>query len=143
MAKKSKNSMQRVMQDIKSVQNRYKETVNQIDAKGEKVLTMIMIFIQNRAAFYTPQDRNNLINSQYRQILGREGSVLKGMVGYAGAKYAARLHNNSDWTPRRPDERRPQGGAYNPNASSLFLTKGAQESMGEARQAIESEYKNI
>ena len=145
MAKKSKDAMQRVMQDIKSVNDRYKETINEIDAKGEKVITTIMILIQNRAAFYTPQDTNNLLNSQYRQVVGRDGAVLRGMVGYAGAGYAAALHGDDTyvptWTPRRPEDRSPEGGAYNPNATPYFLRKGAEESMGDARQVIESEYK--
>lgn len=143
---KAKQSWSRLQYQVKDVQQRYRNKIGEIDLKGEKVITMIMIAIQNRASFYTPQDTNLLINSQYRQVAGKTGNILRGIVGYT-AGYAAALHGNDVykpvWSPRRPDERSPQGGAYNPNATPFFLSKAADESIPDARQILQAEYGNL
>lgn len=122
----AKNRMQRTMQDVKSVQSKYKKAVSRISAKGEKAITMMLISVQNRAAEYTPQDSNNLINSQYRQVVSETPTRITGRVGYT-AGYAARLHDNTDWNLLTPAQRNPQGGAYNPMGRPFFLRDGAQE----------------
>lgn len=143
---KAKQSWSRLQYQVKDIQQRYRDKIDEIDLKGEKVITMIMIAIQNRAAFYTPQDTNLLINSQYRQVVGRTGNILRGIVGYT-AGYAAALHGNDVykpvWSPRRPDERSPQGGAYNPNATPFFLSRAGEEAIPDARDIMQSEYGNL
>lgn len=140
MAKRRRKKSKPVTQQVKAVNDRYKKTVANISAKQEAVVTKILIVIQGNAAFFTPQDTNALINSQYRQIIGVSDNVTIGRVGYT-QRYAAALHERDDWIPRKPSERSPEGGAYNPNASSKFLEKGALDSIDDIKTIIKRDNK--
>ena len=128
MAKKS------VIQQIKSVQQRYKQAVEKVNEKQERVLTAIAIVVQGNAQFYTPQDTNALINSQYRQII-KKGSRYTARIGYT-QKYAAALHARTDWQPKPPNTKGKRGGGYNPNAQPMFLKLGVDDSKDEIKVII-------
>lgn len=132
----------RHIQDIRNVQRRYKKAVKRIQQSSEKTITEILIVIQNRAAFYTPQDTNALLNSQYRQVISETATVIVGRVGYT-QNYAAALHERTDWTPMRPEERNPPGGAYNANAQPKFLELAAEEELPTIRKILEYNYRSM
>ena len=94
----------------------------------------MLIPLQSKAEFYTPQDTNALINSQYRRVT-REGNNTIGRVGYTQS-YAAALHGIQGmgipiWSPKPPNTPGKKGGGYNPNAVPYFLQRGARESIDE------------
>lgn len=123
--------MAKTKQQVTAVSKRFKQTIGETQKKNEKAITSALIVIQGNAGFYTPQDTNALINSQYRQVAMTDAGII-GRVGYTQS-YAAFLHNNTTWRPLQPSERRPAGGAYNPNATHHFLERGAQESIDEIK----------
>lgn len=129
-----------VTQQVKDVQKRYRKKMINIDSSTERLLTIIAIFIQNEAAFLTPQDTNALLNSQYRQLIANQMGARVMRIGYT-QDYAAALHERTDWRPLRPNERTPPGGAYNPNATSGFLEKGAQAALPEIRRVLAQYYR--
>ena len=137
MARKRRKTGKSVTQQIKSVNDRYKKTVGDIDERQERVVTAILIPIQSNAAFYTPQDTNALINSQYRRIVVNQNGLIIGRVGYT-QDYALPLHERADWMPRPPNSPGKRGGGYNPNATHHFLERGARDSIDEIKTIIKS-----
>lgn len=136
MARKKKKNL--IQNQIKNINNRVRETFAEINAKQEKVVTSILILAQTKATFYTPQDTNNLINSQYRQVR-REGNSTRGRVGYT-QDYALALHGDQTksplWKPRPADSPGKKGGGYNPNAKPRYLERGAEEEIDNMRRVI-------
>lgn len=124
MARRRKGKPSYKVQGVNEVRKRYKNAIGKIERSSESVLNEIGILVQNEAAYLTPQDTNALLNSQYRQFIAQNGRETV-RIGYTQG-YAAAIHNRTDWQPRRPTERSPQGGAYNPNATDHFLVRGAQ-----------------
>lgn len=139
MAKKRKS----IQQQVKSVQDRYKQTMVELDQRTESIGTQIAIVVQSRAQYYTPLDTNALINSQYREIK-KDGNKWVVRIGYT-QNYAAPLHSPETkmvgWKPRPPDSPGKRGGGYNPNAREGFLTLGLNESEDNIQQILKAGYK--
>ena len=132
MAKKKKAQVS-VVQQVKEISRRYKQKTVEITDKQQKVITEIMIAVQGYAAFYTPQDTNALINSQYRQITENDQSRTVGRIGYTQS-YAAFLHGGNGymptWKPAPPGTRTSGGRVktnWNPDAVPRFLERGADD----------------
>jgi hypothetical protein len=146
---KRRKTNKSVTQQVKSVNDRYKKTTTEIDKKQERVLTSILISIQSNAAFYTPQDTNALINSQYRRIQKSDKGLKVGRVGYT-QEYAAALHGDENYTPLwkpAPPGTKVWGSKgepmrektnWNANATPRFLERGANESKDEIKKIIKS-----
>ena len=138
MAKKRKSGKS-VTHQVRDINKRYRETVGQISDNQEKVVTAILILAQTRASYYTPQDTNALINSQYRRIIQNDDGKIVGRVGYT-QNYALALHGDENktplWNPRPPNTPGKKGGGYNPNASPRFLERGFNDEESNIKRVI-------
>ena len=67
-------------------------------------------------------------------------SGIRGIAGFSAA-YAIYLHQKTDWSPRRPEEK--AGPGYNPNAEPKFLERGFtdRDQVAMMKKAIGSSYK--
>lgn len=135
MPSRRRKSSKSVTQQVSDVNKRYRQEVGKITTKQEQVVTAILIVIQSRAQFYTPQDTNALINSQYRQIISKDERMTVGRVGYT-QNYALALHERLGWKPRPPGTPGKRGGGYNPNARPKFLQLGYVESKDDIQRII-------
>jgi hypothetical protein len=63
---KRRKTNKSVTQQVKSVNDRYKGRVKKVVDHQERVVTAMLIPLQSKAEFYTPQDTNALINSHFR-----------------------------------------------------------------------------
>lgn len=111
------------------------------DVQGRKVVRAIqsaMILVSTRAAYYTPVDTSDLLNSQFREI-EQKGVIITGRVGYS-ANYAVYVHGMTGKLKGQPRshfgktrEGQEFGGGtgtgryWDPHAEPQFLTKGASE----------------
>lgn len=132
MAVNRKAALQRQRREVN---DNFKKIMRQVERPmTERTLTMVVMAIQTRSAYYVPQDTTALINSNFRDII-MTGSGMKGVVGYT-QNYAAALENRTDWSPRAPADRPSGTGAYNPNAQPGFLTQGADDAVALDMQSI-------
>lgn len=111
---------------VKKLQSNIKRKFK--DVTGRKVeigLTKWGFLIGGRADQYTPIDTSALINS--RQVNVRKTAEGWRMSVSYNQNYAAFLHENHNWKPKPPGTPGKPTGGYNPNATSKYLEKGAEE----------------
>jgi hypothetical protein len=102
--------------------------------KANRAVTESLIIGMAKAMTYTPIDKGLLINSSFRDTR-REGRKIIGTAGYTQA-YAAALHDNMNWRPKRPGTPGKPRGGYNPSATPKFLEKGFEETEAQQRAAV-------
>lgn len=122
---------------------------NVTQKKAPQVLNAIGSAAGIRGDAHTPIAYSTLINSRFMNVFNN-GSTWVLELGYNTA-YAARLHNNTDWSPRRPPkygQDGSRGGAviapaqgWNPDAKPFWL-RDAFESQ-ESKQDIQKTIKAI
>ena len=103
--------------------------------KAERAVTEVLIIGMAKAMVYTPIDKSFLINSSFRSPPQRVGNKVVGMAGYT-QDYAAALHENTNWQPKRPGTPGKRTGGYNPRATPKFLEKGFEETEQQQRAAV-------
>jgi len=80
---------------------------------SNRFVTEVLITVAGYAAYYTPVDTSNLINSQFRRVK-KTTNGYEGELGY-GASYAPFVHDG------------PQKNWQKSSASNKFLEKGVEE----------------
>lgn len=109
----------------KNVRSNLGRLLKKLDQRGEKVVTMSLIILGNKALEYTPLDTSALQNSQDR-ITRKTKRGWTGVVVYTEA-YAAALHERTDWKPKPPGSPGKPTGGWNPAAKPEFLTEAGKE----------------
>ena len=107
----------------------------------EKVMTEILGVIDSQTVQYVPIDTADLINNRFRRVESTPTGLI-GTIGF-GQKYAAALHERTDWKPKPPNTPGKKGGGFNPDATHHFLFRGVEESRAMIKKIIEANYANI
>jgi hypothetical protein len=106
--------------------------------KTTKAIQVMLIDAAGYAATMTPIDTSNLINSQFRRVVPREG----GQYGYLGytAAYAAAVHDKKGTTLGKGvarDRNDPsRGNFWDPDAEPEFLKKAFEENIDSIRETL-------
>lgn len=128
------------------VKRNYAQVVGRMTGpKTEAAMAKVLSIGITGAKELAPLEYGTLMNSAFRRIEKTPTGIL-GVAGFAGGmtqdgfNYAYYLHENTNWSPRRPENKK--GPAWNPDAEPKFLEKGfiSPQQMTLIQQAIRSSY---
>lgn len=133
-----------------NVNRNYKSFVNKMTGiKSEASVVKVLVIGMSKAKELAPVEYGTLSQSAYHRVMKIGigvrgiGGFLAGISIYKGKEfnYAAKLHNTTNWSPRRPEFK--EGGAWNPDATPFYLERGFTDpdQISLMKRAIKSEMK--